>query len=170
MTELIPGLAAPNRFQRMMQQMASLRPVAFVFRHTFHHVDKVAVRVLGGRTLSSVLGGVPNILLTTTGARSGKARTVPLLGVPIPNGAVAVIGTRFGHEMHPGWYHNLIADPRGTVEVQGRRTEVIARDVPDGPEYDDLMRRADALYSGFAHYRRRISTRRIPILVLDPVG
>ena len=102
MTELIPGLAAPNRFQRMMQQMASLRPVAFVFRHTFHHVDKVAVRVLGGRTLSSVLGGVPNILLSTTGARSGKARTVPLLGVPIPNGAVAVIGTRFGHEMHPG--------------------------------------------------------------------
>lgn len=163
------SLPAPNRFQRAFQRFASLGPVAVVFRHTAHHMDKVAVKVLGGRTLSGILAGIPNIMLTTTGAKSGEKRTVPLVGLPTASGALAVIGTRFGSDSHPGWYHNLVTDPRATVEVRGDRHDVVARLVPEGDEYDAIMRLADTVYVGYAEYRRRITTRHIPIFVLDPV-
>jgi deazaflavin-dependent oxidoreductase (nitroreductase family) len=161
-------LPTPNAFQRAFQRFASLGPVAVVFRHAAHHLDKVAVKVLGGHTLSGILAGIPNILLTTTGAKSGEKRTVPLLGLPTPAGPLAVVGTRFGADSHPGWYHNLVADPRGTVEVRGVRQDVIARLVPPGDEYDAIMRIADTAYVGYAKYRERITTRPIPIFVLDP--
>jgi len=70
-------LRTANPVQRVMQWFASLRPVAFVFRHTFHLVDRALLRPLRGRTLSSVVAGIPNIMLTTTGARTGQRRTVP---------------------------------------------------------------------------------------------
>ena len=68
--QLVPA----NPVQRLIQHVASLRPVAFVFRHTLHHLDRALLPVLRGRTLSSVLAGVPNIMLTTTGARTGRCR------------------------------------------------------------------------------------------------
>ena len=66
----------PNRVQRTIQHIASLRPVSAVFRHTFHYVDRWGLGLLRGRTLSGVMAGVPNIMLTTTGARTGRSRTV----------------------------------------------------------------------------------------------
>jgi deazaflavin-dependent oxidoreductase (nitroreductase family) len=157
----------PNRFQRTFQRFAALRPVAFVFRHAAHHLDRVAVKLFRGRTLSGTLAGIPNIMLTTTGARSGQARTVPLIGLNV-DGAVAVVGTRFGSEEHPGWYYNLIKDPHAVLEVKGVSTKVVARSVPDGAEYDRLMALADSVYAGYAKYRTRIHGRRIPIFVLEP--
>jgi deazaflavin-dependent oxidoreductase (nitroreductase family) len=150
----------------MIQRIASLRPVAAVFRHTFHHIDRWGLAALRGRTLSGVLAGVPNIMLTTTGAKSGKARTVPLVGVPLDAGAIAVIGTRWGSQHNPGWSYNLANDPRAVVERGGTRIEVAARRVEDPDEYDAIMRRADDVYVGFAKYRRRISRRTVPIFVL----
>jgi deazaflavin-dependent oxidoreductase (nitroreductase family) len=160
-------LPPPNRFQRAMQRFASLRPVSFAFRHTLHHLDRLTARRLRGWTVSGALAGIPSIRLTTTGARTGLARTVPLLGLPV-DGALAVIGTRFGSEHHPAWVHNLEHDPRALVEARGVTTPVLARAVSDGPEYDEIMRRADLAYAGFRHYRRRITSRRIPIFVLEP--
>lgn len=162
-------VARPNWFQRGFQRFASLRPVAWGFRHTAHHLDKLTVKWWGGRTLSGMLAGIPNILLTTTGAKSGEARTVPLVGLHV-DGTVAIVGTRFGAEQHPGWYHNLVHDPRAVVEVHGERSEVVARAVPDGPEYDRIMAVADTVYVGYAKYRRRIHGRRIPIFVLESRG
>ncbi len=159
----------PNIAQRAIQHVASLRPVAAMFRYTFHHVDRWALAVLRGRTLSGVLAGVPNIMLTTTGAKSGKPRTVPLVGVPVDGGDLAVIGTRWGSEHNPGWYHNLSKDPRAVMERDGERIDVTARRVTDSDEYDDIMRRADEVYIGFAKYRRRITRRDVPIFVLARV-
>lgn len=159
----------PNTFQRGFQHVAAWRPVAFVFRHTAHHLDRVAVKVFRGRTLSGMLAGIPNIMLTTTGATSGQARTVPLVGLPV-EGGLAVIGTRFGSEHHPGWYHNLVKDPRAVVEVRGTRSDVVARRVPPGDEYERIMALADTVYVGYAEYRKRISGREIPIFVLEPVA
>lgn len=157
----------PNRFQRGFQKFASLKPVAFFFRHTAHHLDRVTVKLCKGRTLSGMLAGIPNIMLTTTGAKSGEARTVPLVGLDVPGG-IAIIGTRFGSDHHPGWYHNLVKDPRATVEVRGTRSEMVARAVDDGAEYDAIMAKADTVYAGYAKYRTRITDRRIPIFVLEP--
>jgi deazaflavin-dependent oxidoreductase (nitroreductase family) len=160
-------LVRANAVQRTMQRLASLRPVAFVFRHTFHHLDRVLLRVLGGRTLSSIIAGVPNILLTTTGARTGRARTVPVIGLPV-DGGLAIVGTRFGSPTNPGWYHNLSHDPHARVTRRDETTDVVARLVPDGAEYDAIMRVADSVYCGFPKYRRRITTRRVPVFVLEP--
>jgi deazaflavin-dependent oxidoreductase (nitroreductase family) len=157
----------PNAAQRASQRLAALRPVAFVFRHTFHHVDAVWDKVFPGRTLSSIIAGLPNILLTTTGARTGRARTVPLIGLPA-DGGIAVVGTRFGSQSHPGWYHNLLQEPRCVVAVGRTRIDATARLLPPGPEYDAVMATADTVYAGFAHYRRRITDRRIPVFVLTP--
>ena len=110
-----------NAVQRTMQRIASLRPVAFVFRHTFHHIDRAAVGVLRGRTVSGIVAGVPNIMLTSTGARTGRPRTVPLVGIDVADG-VAIVGTRFGSPHHPGWYHNLVADPRAVIGAPATRS------------------------------------------------
>ncbi len=157
-----------NVVQRTMQRVASTRPVAFVFRHTFHHIDRASYRLLGHHTVSGFVAGVPNIMLTTTGARTGRRRTVPLVGVPTDHG-VAVVGTRFGSPHHPAWFYNLLADPRAELQQPGGTTSaVVAREVTDGDEYDAIMRAADATYSGFPVYRRRITSRRIPVFVLQP--
>jgi len=155
----------PNRLQRLNQRLAATRALAFVFRHTFHHIDRLAARQLDGRTVSAVIAGLPNILLTTTGARSGLPRTVPLVAIPVEAG-VAVIATRFGAQSHPGWYHNLVADPNATAEIAGHRVRVTAEEVAEGDAYDEIMRRADLVYLGFSSYRARITQRRIPVFLL----
>ena len=156
----------PNLAQRLIQHVASMRPVAAVFRHTFHHIDRWTRGALRGRTLSGILAGVPNVMLTTTGAKSGKARTVPVVGVPVDGGAIAVVGTRWGSQHNPGWSYNLVANPHAVVERSGERIEVEARRVDDAEEYDTIMRRADEVYVGFAKYRRRVTRRSVPIFVL----
>ena len=161
------NLTRPNHVQRMMQHIASLRPVAAVFRHTFHHIDRWGLGILRGRTLSSVIAGVPNIMLTTTGAKTGKLRTVPLVGVPVEGRRIAVVGTRWGSEHNPGWSYNLTEDPHAVVERDGERIEVVARRVLDRDEYDAIMCRADEVYVGFPKYRRRISRRAVPVFVLE---
>ena len=156
-----------NAVQRFMQHFASLRPVASVFRHTFHHLDKALYRLMGRRTVSGIIAGVPNIMLTTTGARSGRLRTVPLVGLPV-DGGVAVIGTRWGSETNPGWSYNLDHDPQAWIEGDGTRTSVTARRVADGPEYETIFGGADRFYLGFPKYRRRITNRQVPMFVLEP--
>ena len=158
----------PKSLQWMVQHVASCRPVTAVFRHTFHHVDRRLFRILGGRGLSSVLGGAPETLLTTTSARSEQRRTVPLVGIDLAAGRIAVIGTRWGSQHEPGWSHNLTANPHADIERHGHHHAVVARRVPHGPDYQAITEAADAIYTGFARYRPRITRRDIPIYVLEP--
>ncbi|MEY4338498.1 MAG: hypothetical protein RLZ14_348 [Actinomycetota bacterium] len=159
-------MKGPNVFQRGFQRFASLRPMAWVFRHSAHHLDRWTARFTKGRTLSGMLAGIPNIMLTTTGAKSGQQRTVPLVGLNI-DGNLAIVGTRFGSDQHPGWYHNLLKHPQATVEVHGTRSDVVARLVAPGAEYDRIMAVADNVYTGYAKYRSRITDRHIPIFMLE---
>ncbi len=162
-------MTTPNRLQRAIQHVASIRPVAAIFRHTFHHVDRWAIGPLRGRTLSGVLAGVPNILLTTTGVRSGTARTVPLIGLPLDDGGTAIVGTRWGSEHNPGWFYNLTNDPHAVIHRGDEQIDVVARRVLEDAEYDRIMHQADEVYVGFARYRRRITRRNVPVFVLEPV-
>jgi deazaflavin-dependent oxidoreductase (nitroreductase family) len=95
-------------------------------------------RLLGRRTVSAIVAGVPNVMLTTTGAKTGRQRTVPLVGVPV-DGGIAVIGTRWGSPTAPGWSYNLDHDPQAVVERHGERTPVVARRLPEGPEYEAAL-------------------------------
>src|ERR1700747_1928172 len=91
-----------------------------MFARAAPRIDRPVYRLTRGRhTFASLLSGIPVVMLTTTGARSGQLRTVPVLGLPTSDG-LAVIASNFGQHQHPGWYHNLRANPEGSVAVDGQ--------------------------------------------------
>jgi deazaflavin-dependent oxidoreductase (nitroreductase family) len=138
---------------------------AAFFRQSMHLVDRPLLRVAGGRFSFASL--YPALLLTTTGAKTGSRRTVPLLYVRTEAG-IAIIGTRFGGTRHPGWYHNLRANPEATVEIAGQRTTCIAR-IADDRERAEIWECAVRMYSGYRRYAAR-AHRAIPILILCPTA
>src|SRR5947209_1310695 len=110
----------PNRLQRAMWQVSSSRPGSWLFAKLLHHVDKLVLRLTRGRaTVPRILAGIPVITLVTTGARTGKRRAMPLLGVPTGDD-IAVIGTHYGQPGTPGWYFNLRARPDAQVLYRGK--------------------------------------------------
>jgi deazaflavin-dependent oxidoreductase (nitroreductase family) len=156
----------PNAIQRAGQRFASSTFGARVFAPTAHHVDKFTLRVTGGRTtFAGFLAGIPVLTITTTGRRSGLPRTMPLLGVPIGDD-VALVGTNFGRETEPAWVGNLQADPRATVEFRGTQVDATARDAT-AEEREQVLSQAARIYPGYDAYRERITTRAIPVLVLE---
>jgi deazaflavin-dependent oxidoreductase (nitroreductase family) len=128
-------------------------------------MNNVAYRLSGGRVAGHVPSGAPICLLTTTGRRSGRRRTVPLLYLPQGDDLV-VVASRGGMGTHPAWYLNLLADPAATVQVGPRTVAVRARDATD-EERDRLWPGLAAAYPHFDAYQARTS-RRIPVVVLSP--
>lgn len=124
-------------------------------------------RLSHGRVGGNVPSGAPICLLTTTGRRTGRPRTVPLLYLPYRDGEFAVVASRGGMSTPPAWYLNLQADPRATVEVGDRRQAVVARPAGD-EERPELWAALTAVYPNFDAYQAR-TDRRIPVLVLRPV-
>jgi deazaflavin-dependent oxidoreductase (nitroreductase family) len=130
-----------------------------------HLIDRPLLRVTRGRF--AVSSSYPVLLLTTTGAKTGKQRTMPLLYVRVGAG-IAIIGTRFGSTRHPGWYHNLRAHPEAVVEIDGVQMNYVAR-AADDDERAEIWTRAVRMYSGYERYAAR-ANRQIPIMVLYPVA
>ncbi len=156
-----------NGLQRAVQQVASSRPGAWVFARTLHPVDRALFRATRGRvTVPGLMAGLPVIMLTTTGARTGRPRTAPLLGVPIGDD-LAVIGTNYGQKPTPGWVYNLEADPTATVGYRARTVTVTARRA-DEAETDLAFEQAAHVYPGYARYRDRVDHRDIRVFVLEP--
>jgi deazaflavin-dependent oxidoreductase (nitroreductase family) len=109
------------------------------------------------------------ILLTTTGRKTGKPRTWPLLALDRGNGGGAgwvITGSNGGHDHHPAWYLNLLADPDATVTVDGKDVAVRAR-VADDAERAEQYPRFVAVVPGYADYERATS-RVIPVVFLEP--
>jgi deazaflavin-dependent oxidoreductase (nitroreductase family) len=155
-----------NVLQRLIQTLASSRCGAWFFAKTLYPQDKVIFKLTGGRlTVPTVLAGLPVLMFTTTGARTGRRRTMPLLGIPVGEN-LAVIGSNYGQKKTPGWVYNLEADPSATVEYGGRSVDVVARRANE-PETEEVFRRAGSIYSGFAKYRARASHRVIRVFVLE---
>jgi deazaflavin-dependent oxidoreductase (nitroreductase family) len=156
-----------NRFQRAVQAIASTRAGAWCFSKTIAPLDRLVHRLTGGRvTLPEVLAGLPVIMVTTTGRRSGQPRTSPLVGVPI-GADLAIVGTNFGQRSTPAWVHNLASDPRARVAYRDRSVDARARPADDA-ERDEVLRVAATIYPGYDRYQQRITSRTIAILVLEP--
>jgi deazaflavin-dependent oxidoreductase (nitroreductase family) len=156
----------PNAAQRAMWHVSSSRPGAWLFAKSGPHLDRLLLRLSNGQvTLATLVAGIPVITLVTTGARTGRTRTTPLLGVPFA-GDLAVIGTRFGQKGTPGWYYNLRADPARQVIYQGKSTAAVAREV-QGEERQAIWERARQIYGGYDAYARRIRDRQIRIMLLS---
>ena len=155
-----------NAFQRIVQAVGSSRPGAWLFSKTLYQQDKALFKVSGGRlTVPALLAGLPVVMFTTTGAKTGKRRTMPLLGIPVGED-LAVIGSNYGQKNTPGWVYNLEADPSATVGYQDRSVEVVARRA-DEAETDRIFDLASAVYPGYTKYRGRADHRVIRVFVLE---
>jgi deazaflavin-dependent oxidoreductase (nitroreductase family) len=154
-------------FHRLVRRMAATRPMAKVYGVIPQPVDRLVYRLTRGRTTaSSWLGGVEITMLTTTGARSRRPRTLPVLGLPEGDGMI-VIASNFGRPRNPSWYHNLRADPRASIVFEGTRRELVGR-VLSGTERERAYARAEEIYPGFTYYPRWAAGREIPVVKLEP--
>ena len=154
-----------NATQVAMQHIAATRAGAWFFARTLHHIDKALLRLTRGQvTVPEILAGLPVLTVATTGARTGRRRTVPLVGVPTGDD-IAVIGTSFGQLRTPAWYHNMRADPEVEVTYRNRTVKAVAREAGD-EEKRAIWGRATTIYVGYDAYARRINNREIHVMIL----
>jgi len=115
-------------------------------------------------TVTGPFEGAPLLLLTTTGAKSGKKRTTPL--VYLKDGdRIAVFGSKGGAPAHPAWYHNLVANPDVTVELPDDSFEGRAV-VAEGAERDRIFAAQKEVMPAFSDYESK-TTRTIPVILLQ---
>jgi len=153
--------------RRVVRRIIATRPAAWVLARTMHRLDGWTARASGGRyTAASLLSGLPIIELTTTGARSGQPRAVPLVGVP-DGERLILIASNWGQARHPAWYYNVKAHPQVTVTGRDVPAEHLytAREAT-GAEREACWAKAVAIYPGYAAYARRAG-REIPVIVLE---
>jgi deazaflavin-dependent oxidoreductase (nitroreductase family) len=108
----------------------------------------------------------PMILLTHTGAKTGKSYTTPLV-YSRDGEHIVVIASKAGAPNNPSWYHNLIAHPMVTLEIGAERFKAKAR-VVTGDERERLFNQQAAQMAVFDEYRAK-TTRKIPVIVFDRV-
>ena len=125
------------------------------------------LRVHAGVSTQCPMAGRHLMVLTTIGARSGEPRTSPV-AYTRDGDAYVIIASKGGAPTHPAWYHNLVAHPDVTVEVDGQRFEARAT-VVHGAERRRLYDAQAALMPGFAEYETR-TERVIPVVRLERVG
>ncbi|MFI5998464.1 nitroreductase family deazaflavin-dependent oxidoreductase [Streptomyces sp. NPDC051362] len=109
--------------------------------------------------------GLPVILLTTRGAKSGKIRKTPLMRVE-HDGRYAVVASLAGSPKHPVWYFNVKSDPRVELQDGPAKQDMLAREVT-GAEKAEWWDHAVAAFPQYAEYQRK-TEREIPVFVLEP--
>jgi len=112
-------------------------------------------------------GPLPTLLLTTVGAKSGKASVMPLLYGEV-NGAYVIIASKGGDPKHPGWYHNLRAQDVVTIQVADKVIKARAR-VVSGVERVNIWQQMSTMYPPFNDYQAKTS-REIPVVLLEKVA
>jgi deazaflavin-dependent oxidoreductase (nitroreductase family) len=122
-------------------------------------------RLTGGRWIVGSNLGVRNVILTTIGRTSGRAREVPLFAFE-DEGSLVVIGSYAGRDRDPAWVGNLVANPDATIRV-GRDVRPVRARVVEGGERERLWALAVRAYPGYADYATW-TRRRIPVIALDP--
>jgi deazaflavin-dependent oxidoreductase (nitroreductase family) len=165
--DLSYAYARPNAFHRTMQAFASTRPGAWFFSKTLAPMDRILTRISKGRlTVPTVMAGLPVLVLTSTGRKSGQLRRTHLIAVPYLD-TLALLGTNFGQPATPTWVLNLEAEPRASVSHQGQTCEVVARPATS-EERSRILAGSTNFYGGYAKYQQRITGRTLRIFVLEP--
>ncbi len=129
--------------------------------------DQVAEYEASGGTRANTLrdSGIPVIIVTMVGHKSGKVRKIALMRVE-HEGNYALVASKGGAPEHPGWYHNLMAEP--TVEIQdGPEPHEYAVHVASGKERQEWWNRSVAVFAPYAEYQEK-TDRLIPVFVATP--
>lgn len=157
-----------GREKRPLEKINGRNIQAWLASHILHHIDVRIMRWSRGRaTLSSWLSGQPLLELTTTGARSGKPRSVILIGIPV-EGGILLVASNWGQDRHPGWYHNVKAHPTVSVSIQKKEARYIARELI-GRDYDSYWQEAIGFNPVYSAYQERAGNRKIPLILLTPI-
>ncbi len=128
--------------------------------------DQVELYEASGGTEGTTMRGMPVILLTTRGVKTGKLRKIPLMRVE-HDGHYAAVASQGGAPAHPVWFYNLTADPRVELRDGTQRWDMTARAVT-GEEKAVWWERAVAAFPDYASYQEK-TEREIPVFVLEPV-
>jgi len=126
--------------------------------------DQVAVYESSGGTEGTTLNGMPVVILTSRGAKTGKLRKTPLMRVE-HDGVYAVVASLGGAPKNPVWYYNVVADPHVELRDGTEVYDMVAREV-HGEEKAQWWERAVAAFPDYADYQTR-TDREIPVFVLE---
>jgi deazaflavin-dependent oxidoreductase (nitroreductase family) len=133
--------------------------------HAMTLLNVMAYRLTGGWLGGTFRGGAPVCLVTTTGKRSGQARTIALLYLA-EGDDVVVVASKGGMSHSPGWYHNMMANPDVEVQIGATKRSMRARRASDA-EKAALWPRLIAMYPDYDDYQKR-TARNIPVMILSP--
>ena len=128
--------------------------------------ENAELYIASGGTQGTDLKGMPVVLLTTIGAKSGKLRKTPLMRVE-HGGQYAVVASLGGAPKNPVWYYNIVANPQVELQDGTESGDYRAREV-FGDEKAIWWDRAVAAYPDYADYQRK-TDRAIPVFVLTPI-
>lgn len=132
----------------------------------FGRMHRWVYRRTGGR-VGANLAGLPMLLLTTTGRRSGAPRTTPLTCMPDGDDFV-IVGSNNGGPTDPAWWLNLQADPHAEIQLRRDRHRVTAR-LATGAERERLWPLLQDFNPAYRRYEKK-TEREIPVVVLTPGG
>lgn len=127
-------------------------------------LDKLLQRVTGGRLSILRIAGLPNLMLTVVGRKSGVPRSTPLLCVPYRDGHL-VAGSNFGGQKSPAWVVNVRAADQVRVRVGSVEHEAVPREIT-GAERDEVWEHMLLTWPNYAKYAER-TDRLIPVFLLD---
>jgi deazaflavin-dependent oxidoreductase (nitroreductase family) len=128
--------------------------------------EQVELIESSGGTRGTTMRGMPVVVVTMLGAKSGKVRKIPVMRVE-HDGVYAVVASLGGAPKHPVWYHNLLAHPQVELQDGPARGEYTVREVT-GDERALWWDRSVAAYPDYADYQTK-TDRVIPVLLLEPV-
>ena len=132
---------------------------------TVNVIHKTLLTLSFGK-LGQKVAGMPVLKLTTTGRKSGEARTI-MLTSPIQVGdALVIVASKGGEDTHPAWYLNLVAKPEVQVEWKGGPSKAMVATIATAAEKAELWPKITAAYRGYAGYQKR-TERDIPIVLLN---
>ena len=129
-----------------------------------HAAKQVEQYESSGGTKGTTMRGMPVVILTTVGAKTGALRKAPLMRV-VHEGTYAVVASLGGAPKHPVWYYNVLANPRVELQDGPEKHEYVAREVT-GDEKALWWERSVAAYPDYADYQRK-TDREIPVFVLE---
>ncbi len=159
----------PELLQRLGRKAAEIIPMSWIRPKALLRLDRGMFRLSRGRTTFSALAsGLPIVMLTTTGARTGQPRTLPVLALP-QGDHLLLIASNYGRPTNPGWYYNLLAQPIVTIIWKGTSVEMSAREL-SGDERERQLARGLEAYSWWEQYHRRAAPRQLPVIMLEPLG
>lgn len=158
----------PRKWHGLVKSLAATPFGSWLLPKLLHRIDMLLFRITSNRIcLTSLLTGLPVIILTHTGAKSGLQRQLPLVALQDGKNLI-LIASYFGSQRHPAWYFNLKANPRVEVSRGKQTAHFIARQALN-EERRLYWSLAEQHYTGYHLYQSKAGSREIPVIVLEPL-